>query len=159
MAATECVVTINVLCIVKDVKGAELIGWQEDKLVGRPLLNIIPESYKEGFLLAIAYYILTGELAILNQTIPVHVVTEHGQEVPMLLLTKEDGHGDYLNILTPRDTIEEQAAQEHTILSNALAKLNALRDSIAALHADVEGETCSECLKPWPCPTMELLEE
>ncbi len=158
METKECVLTVNILAMVEDVTGASVIGWQDSKLLGRPLLNIIPESYKEGFRLAVSYYILSGELAILNQTIPVHVITEQGSEVPMFLLTKEDGHGDYLNILTPREiTEEERAAQEHTILDHALSELGKLKAGISGLHRGVAGELCSECSRPWPCATMKLL--
>ncbi len=103
MKPQECVIKVNIVAIILEITGASVIGWKNEKLKGRPLLTIIPESYWDGFLLAVSYYLISGEMAILDERIPVHIVTAKGKELPMTLYTVKEGPNNFLNILTKRD--------------------------------------------------------
>ncbi|WP_121745210.1 SpoIIE family protein phosphatase [Streptomyces sp. E2N166] len=85
---------------------ADMLGWQADDLMGRPLTALIPEHLRERHLTAFTSLLLSGQPRILGRSIPLPALHRDGGLVPVRLFiqTQEttDGHTVFVAQLTPR---------------------------------------------------------
>jgi PAS domain S-box-containing protein len=83
----------------------ELLGWGED-LVGRRIVAVVPERYREAHIAAFTLHVLTGERRILDREVSVPVLRRDGSEVPVWLTVRRessaDGHAVFLATMRPQ---------------------------------------------------------
>ncbi|UNZ20854.1 SpoIIE family protein phosphatase [Streptomyces sp. 891-h] len=85
---------------------ADLLGWQEDDLLGQPLTVLIPEHLRQRHVSAFTSLQLTGRPRILGRSVPLPALHRDGRQIPVRLLiqTQEtaDGRTVFVAQLTPR---------------------------------------------------------
>ncbi|GAA5207348.1 SpoIIE family protein phosphatase [Streptomyces thinghirensis] len=94
---------------------ADMLGWQADDLLGRPLTALIPEHLRERHLTAFTSLLLSGQPRILGRSIPLPALHRDGGLVPVRLFiqTQEttDGHTVFVAQLTPRASAPPASAK------------------------------------------------
>lgn len=94
---------------------ADMLGWQADDLVGRPLTALIPEHLRKRHLAAFTSLLLSGQPRILGRSVPLPALHRDGSLVPVRLFiqTQEttDGHTVFVAQLTPRASSPPSSAQ------------------------------------------------
>jgi PAS domain S-box-containing protein len=107
LTATEAVVAADDVNRIIAVSPAarELLGWGED-LVGRRIVAVVPERYREAHIAAFTLHVLTGERRILDREVSVPVLRRDGSEVPVWLTVRRessaDGHAVFLATMRPQ---------------------------------------------------------
>ncbi|MFF7857909.1 SpoIIE family protein phosphatase [Streptomyces sp. NPDC007904] len=85
---------------------ADMLGWQADDLVGRPLTTLVPEHLRRRHLAAFSALLLSGDPRILGRSVPLPALHRDGRLVPVRLFiqTQEtaDGRTVFVAQLTPR---------------------------------------------------------
>jgi PAS domain S-box-containing protein len=80
----------------------DLLGWDDD-LVGRRIVAVIPERFREAHIAAFTLHLLTGETRILDREVAVPALRRDGTEVAVRLLVQRDsaaeGHTVFLATL------------------------------------------------------------
>ncbi|WP_282792465.1 SpoIIE family protein phosphatase [Streptomyces sp. CC224B] len=94
------------LIIAANGPAADLLGWQVDDLVGRPLTTIVPEHLRTRHLEAFGALLLSGRPHILGRSVPLPALHHDGRLVPVRLFiqTQEtaDGRTVFVAQLAPR---------------------------------------------------------
>jgi PAS domain S-box-containing protein len=67
----------------------DLLGWDDD-LVGRRIVAVIPERFREAHIAAFTLHLLTGETRILDREVAVPALRRDGTEVAVRLLVQRD---------------------------------------------------------------------
>jgi PAS domain S-box-containing protein len=87
---------------------ADLLGWQADELIGRPLTVLIPEHLRERHQAGFTSLRLTGRSRILGRSIPLPALHHDGSLVPVRLHVQSqeavDGRTVRVGQFTPRAT-------------------------------------------------------
>jgi PAS domain S-box-containing protein len=74
---------------------AELLGWQPADLLGRRIVTIIPERFREAHVAAFTLHLLSGEARILGRPVTVPALRRDGTEIMVeLLVRRETERGD-----------------------------------------------------------------
>ncbi|MGW0927457.1 SpoIIE family protein phosphatase [Streptomyces sp. NPDC002644] len=96
------------LIIAANTAAADLLGWNLDDLVGRPLTALIPEHLRERHLAAYHSLLLTGRPRILGRAVPLPALHHEGHLVPVRLLIHcqemADGRTVFIGQMVPRST-------------------------------------------------------
>ncbi|MGB6066862.1 MAG: PAS domain-containing sensor histidine kinase [Desulfomonilaceae bacterium] len=67
-------------------KGAEgIFGYNEDEIIGRPVIMLIPESLREAHSAGVRRYLATGQRKIVGKTMELQGLTKGGREFPLEL--------------------------------------------------------------------------
>jgi PAS domain S-box-containing protein len=73
----------------------ELLGYDDPgELVGRRLVAIIPERYRQAHVAGFTMYLLTGRRPLLGTEVQVPVLCRDGRERPVRMLVDEEPAGD-----------------------------------------------------------------
>jgi PAS domain S-box-containing protein len=67
----------------------DLLGWDDDP-VGRRIVAVIPERFREAHIAAFTLHLLTGETRILDREVAVPALRRDGTEVAVRLLVQRD---------------------------------------------------------------------
>ncbi|MFD8524241.1 SpoIIE family protein phosphatase [Streptomyces capillispiralis] len=93
---------------------ADLLGWNADDLVGRPLTALIPEHLRRRHLAAFTSLLLSGRPRILGRSVPLPALHRDGRLVPvrLVILPQEtaDGRTVFVAQLAPRASAPGPAA-------------------------------------------------
>ncbi|CAL9653381.1 SpoIIE family protein phosphatase [Streptomyces sp. enrichment culture] len=85
---------------------ADMLGWHEDDLVGRPLTSLVPEHLRRRHLAGFFSLLLSGESRILDRSVPLPALHRDGRLIPVRLFiqTQEtaDGRTVFVAQLSPR---------------------------------------------------------
>ncbi|CAL9352117.1 hypothetical protein SUDANB176_00498 [Streptomyces sp. enrichment culture] len=85
---------------------ADMLGWHEDDLVGRPLTTLVPEHLRRRHLTGFFSLLLSGESRILGRSVPLPALHHDGHLIPVRLFiqTQEtaDGRAVFVAQLAPR---------------------------------------------------------
>ena len=73
---------------------ADLLGYDEETLLGRPLVTVIPERLREAHLAAFAHYLLTGEGHIIGRPVSMPALRSDGSEIDLELTVTAVPRGD-----------------------------------------------------------------
>lgn len=65
---------------------AELLGWEADDLVGRPITVVVPPDLRDVHLAGITRHLLTGRTTMLGRAVPTFAWHRTGYAVPVRLL-------------------------------------------------------------------------
>ncbi|MEU7163027.1 PAS domain-containing protein, partial [Streptomyces chrestomyceticus] len=92
--------------IVANGPAADMLGWQEDELVGQRLTVLIPEHLRDRHTAAFTRLLLTGQPHILGRSVPLPALHRDGRQVPVRLFIQTqvtaDGRTVYVAQLAPR---------------------------------------------------------
>ncbi|WP_238782884.1 SpoIIE family protein phosphatase [Streptomyces monomycini] len=92
--------------IVVNGPAADMLGWQEDELVGQRLTVLIPEHLRDRHVTAFTRLLLTGQPRILGRSVPLPALHRDGRLVPVRLFIQTqvtaDGRTVYVAQLAPR---------------------------------------------------------
>ncbi|MEU9576899.1 SpoIIE family protein phosphatase [Streptomyces chilikensis] len=87
---------------------SDLLGWETDDLVGRPLTDLIPDHLRHRHRAAFSSLLLTGRPRILGRAVPLPALHRDGHLVPVRLLIQaqetSDGHTVFIGQMLPRST-------------------------------------------------------
>lgn len=67
----------------------DLLGWEQDQLIGRRILAVVPEPFRERHVAAFTRAVLTGEHRLLNQPLEVQVETHDGRSLDVTLTLQQ----------------------------------------------------------------------
>ncbi|WP_437105737.1 SpoIIE family protein phosphatase [Streptomyces sp. enrichment culture] len=85
---------------------ADMLGWQEEDLVGQPLTALVPEHLRKRHLVGFFSLLLSGESRILDRSVPLPALHRDGRLIPVRLFiqTQEatDGRTVFVAQLAPR---------------------------------------------------------
>ncbi|MGV9347062.1 SpoIIE family protein phosphatase [Streptomyces spiralis] len=85
---------------------ADMLGWEVDDLVGRPLTTLIPKHLRQRHLAAFGSLLLTGQSRIMGRSVPLPALHRDGRTVPVRLLIQNqemaDGRSVFVAQLVPR---------------------------------------------------------
>jgi PAS domain S-box-containing protein len=94
-AATEAVVAADDVnrIVAASPAALDLLGW-DDTLLGRRIVAVIPERFREAHIAAFTLHLLTGETRILDREVTVPALRRDGSEVTVRLLVRREGATD-----------------------------------------------------------------
>lgn len=141
----------------------DLLGWQADELIGRPLTTVIPEHLRERHRAGFSSLLLTGRSRIRGRSIPLPALHRDGHLVHVRLVVQgqeaADGRTVRVGQFTPRAAApgEERSAtrpgtgrsarvhtgasamrQESEDAASALERLTLLADTATALTSTLD---------------------
>jgi PAS domain S-box-containing protein len=105
-SATEAVVAADDVnrIVAASPAALDLLGWDDD-LVGRRIVAVIPERFREAHIAAFTLHLLTGETRIIGREVAVPVLRRDGTEVPVRLHVQResaaDGHTVFVATMRP----------------------------------------------------------
>ena len=70
-----------------------LLGWTLDELVGRRIVSVIPQRFREAHIAAFTLHLLTDSTTILDRTVAVPALHRDGSEVPIDLVVRRETAG------------------------------------------------------------------
>ncbi len=90
-----------------------IFGYDEEEVVGKPLLILMPEKYREAHAKGMWRYVETGEKNVIGQTVELHGLKKDGTEFPLELSLGvwETAKGKYFTFIM-RDITERQLARK-----------------------------------------------
>ena len=71
----------------------QLLGWTLDELVGRRIVSVIPQRFREAHIAAFTLHLLTDSTTILDRTVAVPALHRDGSEVPVDLFVRRETAG------------------------------------------------------------------
>ena len=70
-----------------------LLGWTLEELVGRRIVAVIPQRFREAHIASFTLHLLTDRTTILNRTVAVPALHRDGSEVPIDLVVSRETAG------------------------------------------------------------------
>jgi PAS domain S-box-containing protein len=91
-----------------------LLGWEQDELLGHPLLTIVPHRLRPAHLAGFERYLATRRAKVLGRTVRVVALRRDGTEVPvdLNLNAAEDSRGRQTFVATLHASEHEPGATE-----------------------------------------------
>ena len=71
----------------------DLLGWTLGELVGRRIVSVIPQRFREAHIAAFTLHLLTDRTTILDRTVTVPALHRDGSEVPVDLFVRRETAG------------------------------------------------------------------
>ena len=88
-------------------KAEEILGFDAGELVGRRIVSIVPERYRQAHLAGFTMFLLVGRKPMIDHTVDVPALRKDGSEVPVRLtvrrLSQPGGYGVLLADIEPVD--------------------------------------------------------
>jgi PAS domain S-box-containing protein len=75
-------------------EAADLLGYDEAELVGRRIVSIIPERYRQAHVAGFTMYLLVGRRPLLDRVVVVPALRRDGTEIDVELTVRADAVGD-----------------------------------------------------------------
>ncbi len=95
-------------------RGAQtLFGYAEDEILGKSLVTLMPERYRDGHQRGLERYGSTGERRVIGKTVELHGVRKDGREFPLELsiATWKTEEGEFFSGVL-RDITDRKRAEE-----------------------------------------------
>jgi len=89
----------------------QLLGWTLDELVGRRIVSVIPQRFREAHIAAFTLHLLTDSTTILDRTVAVPALHRDGSEVAIDLVVRREtaGAGRAVFVATMRPATADSA--------------------------------------------------
>ena len=138
--AQDAIVSIDEEGIVKiwNLSAERIFGHSRNEIIGKSIITIIPERYRERHMEGIKRFLQTGQAKIIGKSIEIAGMTKEGEEIPIELSLSfqktENNRYSFTGIIRDR-TFEVNAKKQ------LIEKSNKLEEYSQALEQKVEART------------------
>lgn len=133
-SATDAIITISSTGIIESFNGAAktIFGYSDEEVLGKPLMMLMPERYRDPHSKGLEHYTQTGEARVIGQTVELEGLRKDGSTFPMDLAISEVCLEDrclFTGII--RDITERKQAEQHQLKLSQEIKMKAQQIEIA----------------------------
>ncbi|MHC4454836.1 MAG: sensor histidine kinase [Planctomycetota bacterium] len=138
--AQDAIVSIDEEGIVKiwNLSAERIFGYSRNEIIGKSIITIIPERYRERHMEGIKRFLQTGQAKIIGKSIEINGMTKEGNEIPIELSLSfqktENERYSFTGIIRDR-TFEVNAKKQ------LIEKSNKLEEYSLGLEQKVEART------------------